>query len=390
MANRKLKKIKVISSISTRPDIIKMSEIIKELDRETDHILVHTGQNYDYELNEVFFKDLGVRKPDYFLGAASAGKGVVSNALTTIGNILVKFDEVLGKVKPDAFMVLGDVNGALASVYAAKRRKIPVFHMEAGNRSCDERVPEEINRRMIDHIADINMVYSDLARQNLINEGLPLRRLIKVGSPMFEVLNKNEKKIRASKILAKLSLKPGDYFTLSIHRDDNISNDKNFPKIIKIINSLTETHKKRIIFGVHPRTQKRIDELKIKFPKNVEMMKPLGFLDYVKLQMNAFCVLTDSGTVSEESSILNFPAVNLREAHERNEAMDEGSVIMTGLNPERVLQAVEIASQQSRGTKREFNLPDGYGNSNVSKKVARIILSYTDYINRTTWFKDEN
>lgn len=383
-----LPKLKVVSVISTRPDIIKMSEIIKELDRQTDHILVHTGQNYDYELNEVFFKDLGVRKPDYFLQAASSGKGVVSNAVTTIANILTKFDELLDRVKPDAFMVLGDVNGALASVYVAKRRKIPVFHMEAGNRSCDERLPEEINRRMIDHISDINMTYSDLARQNLINEGLPLRRLIKVGSPMFEVFKNNQKKIQAADILKKLKLTSRDYFTISVHRDENVSDEKNFPKIIAIINTLAETYKKRIIFGVHPRTKKRIDELKIKFPKQVELMKPFGFLDYVKLQTNALCVLTDSGTVSEESSILNFPAVNLREAHERNEAMDQGSVMMTGLNPERVMQAIAIAIKQKRGTQREFYLPDGYGEDNVSKKVVRIIMSYTDYINRTTWFKE--
>lgn len=384
----KTKKLKVVSSISARPDIIKMSEIIKELDRETDHVLVHTGQNYDYELNEVFFKDLGVRKPDYFLGAAASGKGVISNALTTIGNIMVKFDELLEKENPDAFMVLGDVNGALASVYAAKRRKIPVFHMEAGNRSGDERVPEEINRRMIDHISDINMVYSDLARQNLIDEGLPIKRMMKVGSPMFEVLNKTINKIEGSDILKKLKLKPGEYFTLSVHRDDNINNPKHFLKIIEIINTIARTYDKRIIFGVHPRTKKQLDAEKIKFPKNVETMKALGFLDYVKLQKNAFCVLTDSGTISEESSILNFPAVNLREAHERNEAMDEGSVIMTGLNPERVLQAIEVAVKQSRGAKREFYLPDGYSSPNVAKKVVRIILSYTDYINRLTWHKD--
>lgn len=386
--NPKFKKLKVITSISTRPDIIKMSEIIRELDKNTDHTLVHTGQNYDYELNEVFFKDLGVRKPDFFLSAASDDKSVVSNAITTMGNIMVKFDEVLGKIKPDAFVVLGDVNGALVSTYVAKRHKIPVFHIEAGNRSFDERLPEEINRRMIDHISDVNLTYSDLARQNLVNEGLPLKQLIKVGSPMFEVLKKNRKAIETSKILKKLKLKARDYFVLSVHRDENVSNKKNLPKIVKIINTLAETYKKRIIFSVHPRTRKVIDKKKIKFTKNVEMMKPLGFLDYIKLQMNAFCVLTDSGTVSEESSILNFPAINLREAHERNEAMDEASVIMSGFNPERVMQAIEVAVKQKRGGKREFLLPEGYSSPNVSKKIIRIVLSYTDYINQTTWFKD--
>lgn len=381
-------KLKVVTIISTRPDIIKMSRIIKELDLNVDHVLVHTGQNYDYELSEIFFKDLSIRRPDYFLGAASKKMEVISGAILTIANILTKVDELLEKIKPDAVLVLGDVNGALASVYAAKRRKIPVFHMEAGNRSHDERLPEEINRRIIDHISDINMTYSDLARQNLVNEGLPLRRLIKVGSPMFEVFKNNQKKIQASSILHKLKLKPFDYFTMSVHRDENISDDNNFPKIIRIINTLAETYKKRIIFGIHPRTKKRIDDLKIRFPKRVELMKPLGFLDYVKLQTNAMCVLTDSGTVSEESSILNFPAVNLRQSHERNEAMDQGSVILAGLNPERVMQAVAIATQQKRGAQREFYLPNGYGEDNVSKKVVRIIVSYTDYINRTTWFKE--
>lgn len=388
MTNTKFKKLKVITSISTRPDIIKMSEIIKDLDKNTDHTLVHTGQNYDYELNEIFFKDLSVRKPDFFLSAASDDKNVVSNALTTMGNIMVKFDEVLDKIKPDAFVVLGDVNGALASTYVAKRHKIPVFHIEAGNRSFDERLPEEINRRMIDHISDVNLTYSDLARQNLINEGLPLKQLIKVGSPMFEVLKKNRKAIEASKILKKLKLKAGDYFVLSVHRDENVSDKKNLPKVVKIINTLAETYKKRIIFSVHPRTRKVIDKNKIKFTKNVEMMKPLGFLDYIKLQTNAFCVLTDSGTVSEESSILNFPAINLREAHERSEAMDEASVIMSGFNPERVMQAIEVAIKQKRGGNREFLLPEGYSSPNVSKKIIRIVLSYTDYINKTTWFKD--
>ncbi len=375
-------KLKVITVISTRPDIIKLSEIIKELDRETNHKLVHTGQNYDYELNEIFFKDLNLRKPDYFLGAAG------SNPIETIANTLTRVGKVLEQEKPDAVVVLGDVNGALASVYVAKRHKIPVFHLEAGNRSCDERLPEEINRRIIDHISDINMTYSDLARQNLVNEGLPLRQLIKIGSPMFEVLKNSQKKIKGSAILKKLKLKPRDYFTMSVHRDENVSDDKSFSKIVTIINKLAETYKKRIIFGVHPRTKKRIDDLKIKFPKQVELMKPLGFLDYIKLQTNAMCVLTDSGTVSEESSILNFPAVNLRQTHERNEAMDKGSVILTGLNPERVMQAIAVAIRQKRGTQREFYIPDGYGEDNVSKKVVRIILSYTDYINRITWFKE--
>lgn len=367
--------------ISTRPDIIKLSEIIKELDRETNHILVHTGQNYDYELNKIFFKDFGLRKPDYFLGAA--GK----TSIETIGTILVKTDELLEKVKPDAFFILGDVNGQL-SMYAAKRRKIPVFHMEAGNRSFDERLPEEVNRRIIDHTSDINMVYSDLGRQNLINEGMPLRRIIKIGTPMFEVIQKNKAKIDKSGILKKLSLKPGEYFILSVHREENTT-DESFPRIIEIIKTTAKQYNKKIIFSVHPRTQKKIDQLKIKLPENVIAMKPFGFTDYVKLQTEAYCTLTDSGTVSEESAILNFPAVNLRETHERNEAMDEASVIMSGLNPERVIQAINLAVKQKRGKKREFHLPDGYSSDNVSKKVLRVILSYTDYINRTIWFKKD-
>lgn len=377
----KTKKLKVMTVISTRPDIIKLSEIIKELDREANHILVHTGQNYDYELNEIFFKDLGLRKPDYFLEAAG------NNPVETVANALIKIDQVLEKEKPDTFFILGDVNGQLTA-YAAKRRKIPVFHMEAGNRSFDERLPEEVNRRIIDHTSDINMVYSDLGRQNLINEGIPLRRIIKIGTPMFEVIQKNKAKIDKSGILKKLSLKPGEYFTLSVHREENTT-DESFPRIIEIIKTVAKQYNKKIIFSVHPRTQKKIDQLKIKLPKNVIVMKPFGFIDYVKLQTEAYCALTDSGTISEESAILNFPAVNLREVHERNEAMDEASVIMSGLNPERVIQAIDLAVKQKRRKKREFHLPDGYSSNNVSKKVLRVILSYTDYINRTIWFKKD-
>src|SRR3989344_4918764 len=373
------KKIKIMTVISTRPDIIKLSEIIKEFDREADHVLVHTGQNYDYELNEIFYKDLKLRKPDHFLNAAG------ETPIETISNILVKTDKLLEEVKPHAFFVLGDVNGQL-SVYAAKRKKVPIFHMEAGNRSFDERLPEEVNRRIIDHTSDINMVYSDLARQNLLNEGIPLRRIIKIGSPMFEVINKNKSQIKKSDIIKILSIKSRDYFVLSIHRDENISND-NFLEIVEIIKRIAKEYEKKIIFSTHPRTQRRIDEMKIRFPKNVISLKPLGFTDYIKLQENAFCTLTDSGTISEESAILNFPAVNLRESHERNEAMDETSVIMSGLNPDRVIQAIDLAVKQKRKKEREFFLPDGYSSDNVSKKVLRVILSYTDYINRTVWFK---
>ncbi len=375
-----IKKMKVMTLVGTRPEIIKPSEIIKELDRVTEHILVHTGQNYDYELNEIFFKELGLRKPDYFLGAVGA------TAAATVGNIIAKVDEVLEKERPEALLVLGDTNSCMGA-YAAKRLKIPIFHMEAGNRCFDARVPEEVNRKIIDHMSDINLVYSDVTRMNLLHEGIPMDRILKTGSPTYEVLLAHKAEIEASPVLEELSLIPGDYFVLSAHREENINIDENFKKLIEIIRRVSDTYKKTIIFSVHPRTRKRLESERIELPKNVLMMKPLGFFAYVKLQMNALCVLTDSGTISEESSMLNFPGVNIREAHERVEAMDEGSVIMTGLNPDRVLQAIELARKQSRGADREFRLPPDYSYTNVSKKVVRIIMSYTDYVNRHVWMK---
>lgn len=374
----KTKKIKVMTVVGTRPEIIRLSEVIKALDADTDHVLVHTGQNYDYELNEIFFKELGLKKPDHFLEA------VGKSPSETVGNIIAKTDAVLEKEKPEAFLVLGDTNSCMAA-YAAKRRKIPIFHIMAGDRCFDMRVPEEINRRIIDHMSDINIVYSDLARHNLLREGLPMDRVLKSGSPMYEVLNAHKQKINASRILEKLKLKEEEYFVLSAHREENINLDKHFQSIVDIIKTVSATYNKPIVFSMHPRTKKRIDEEKVILPKNVIVMKPMGLFDYVKLQSNAFCVITDSGTISEESSILNFPAVNIRETHERLEAMDEGAVIMTGLNKDRVLQAIEVAVKQQRGKERDFKIPPDYVAPNVSKKVVRMILSYTDYVKRVVW-----
>jgi UDP-N-acetylglucosamine 2-epimerase (non-hydrolysing) len=374
----KIKKLKIVTVVGTRPEIIRLSEVMKELDRTMEQIIVHTGQNYDYELSEVFFKELGIRKPDYFLGAT--GK----NATDTVGKIISAVDEVLEKEKPDAFLVLGDTNSCMAA-YSAKRRKIPIFHMEAGNRSFDFRVPEEVNRRVIDHLSDMNLAYSELARHHLLREGLPADRIIKTGSPLYEVLMANMKKILSSKILKDLGIQKEKYFVLTAHREENIDIPENFARLIKIIESVSEMYKMPIIFSCHPRTRKRIEEQKITLPKTVKMMKPMGLFEFVHLEMNALCVLSDSGTISEESSILNFPALNLREAHERPEAMDEASVIMTGLNPERVLQSLEIVKNQPRGLKRDFRIPEEYIYPNVSKKVARIILSYTDYVRRKVW-----
>lgn len=374
----KTKKIKVMTVVGTRPEIIKLSAVMRELDKYTNHIIVHTGQNYDYELNEVFFKDLGLRKPNYFLGVKAP------TPVQTVGKVIEKIDEVLEQEKPEAFLVLGDTNSCMGA-YAAKRRKIPIFHMEAGNRCFDLRVPEEVNRRLIDHISDINLVYSDITRDNLLREGLPVDRTIKTGSPTYEVLLRNMNKIKSSKILNILKLKKQKYFVLSAHREENIDIPKNFKNLIEVVRVVSEKYNYPIIFSCHPRTRKRIESEGILLPKNVRLMKPMGLNDYVKLQMNAFCVLTDSGTISEESSMLNFPGLNLRETHERAEAMDEGSVIMTGLDPERVLQAIEIAKDQTRGDKREFRIPEDYSCTNVSKKVLRIILSYTDYVKRKVW-----
>jgi len=373
-----MKKLKVLTLLGVRPEIIKLSAVIHELDVHTDHILVHTGQNYDYELNEIFFKDLGLRKPDYFLEAAGA------TAVKTVASVMEKLDDVLEKEKPDALLVLGDTNSSMGA-YAAKRRKIPIFHMEAGNRCFDFRVPEEVNRRVIDHISDVNLVYSDISRDNLLREGLPIDRTIKTGSPMFEVIEKNREKIHASNILETLDVKSGEYFVLSVHREENVDRLDQLKKVVEVTKALSAEYGIPIIFSCHPRTKKRIDDAGLEFPELVRLMKPFGWNDFVQLQMNARCVLTDSGTISEESSILNFPALNLREAHERSEAMDEAAVMMTGLNVERILQALEIVQNQARGEKREFNITEDYSYPQVSKKVLRIILSYTDYVKRTVW-----
>lgn len=372
-----MKKLKVMTVVGTRPEIIRLSAVIKKLDSsETiDHVLVHTGQNYDYELNEVFFKDFDLKKPDYFLDAATG------TAVETIGNILVKIDPILEEVKPDTFLILGDTNSCLCAI-AAKRRHIPIFHMEAGNRCFDQRVPEETNRKIVDHISDINLTYSDIAREYLLREGLPADRIIKTGSPMFEVLNSRKNDIEKSDVLERLGLKEGKYFVVSAHREENISSEKNFLDLVESINTIAERNKLPIIVSTHPRTRKMIEEKGIIFDPLVRTLKPLGFNDYVKLQKQAKAVLSDSGTISEESSILGFRALNIREAHERPEAMEEASVMMVGLKKERVLQGLKILETQRQDTLRQVY---DYSMSNVSDKVLRIILSYTDYINRVVW-----
>ena len=373
-----IKKIKVVTVVGTRPEIIRLSRVMAALDKHTDHIIIHTGQNYDYELNEIFFNDLEIRKPDYFLNAAG------SNAAETIGNTISKIDSHLAEINPDALLVLGDTNSCL-SVIPAKRRKIPVFHMEAGNRCFDQRVPEEINRRIVDHVADINLTYSDIAREYLLQEGIAPDQVIKTGSPMFEILNYYREGIDKSKVLMDLGLKPFDYFVLSAHREENIELDSNFDRLVESINNIASQYKKRIIVSTHPRTRKKIERDRVELNPLVELMKPLGFLDYVNLQKNAFVVLSDSGTITEESSILNFPALNIREAHERPEGMEEASVIMTGLNSERVIQGIEIIKNQPRGKNRMLIQVGDYSMPNVSDKVLRIILSYIDYVKRKVW-----
>jgi UDP-N-acetyl-L-fucosamine synthase len=376
-----MKKLKVLTIIGTRPEIIRLSEVLKELDRTMDHVLVHTGQNYDYELNEIFFKDLGLRAPDHFLEAAGA------TAIETVANTIARTDTVLATEQPDAVLVLGDTNSALG-VYAAKRRKIPIFHMEAGNRCFDQRVPEEINRRIVDHTSDVNLVYSDRARQYLISEGFPQDRIIKTGSPMYEVLTAHRDAIAASNVLTEWNLEKGGYLVASFHREENVSDDKHFNAILDALSTLAETYKMPIYISTHPRTRKRIDESGRALPEALHFHPPLGLFDYVKLQQNAFCVLSDSGTISEESSILNFPAVTIREAHERPEAMDETAIIMSGLKSDHILGAVALATSYPSSDTRLFNLTPDYAVPNVSKKVARIILSYTDYVNRRVWMKD--
>ena len=365
--------------VGTRPEIIRLSAVINRLEQSEaiDHILVHTGQNYDYELNEVFFKDFKLRKPDYFLEAA------IGTTVETIGNILIKIDPVMEEVKPDAFLVLGDTNSCLCAI-AAKRRHIPIFHMEAGNRCFDQRVPEETNRKIVDHTSDINMTYSDIAREYLLREGLPADRIIKTGSPMFEVINSRREDIEKSDILEKLKLEKEKYFVVSAHREENISSEENFLNLIESLNAVAEKYNMPVIVSTHPRTRKMINEKGIEFNPLITLMKPLGFNDYVKLQIRAKAVLSDSGTISEESSILGFKAINIRQAHERPEAMEEASVMMAGLGKERILQGLEILETQNKDTLRQVA---DYSMPNVSEKVLRIILSYTDYVNRVVWQK---
>lgn len=377
-----MKKLKVMSVVGTRPEIIRLSRVLCALDVHCDHVLVHTGQNYDFELNQVFFDDLGVRKPDHFLRIA---EGSVSTA-NTIGNLITSVDALMAEVQPEAMLVLGDTNSCL-SVLPAKRRKVPIFHMEAGNRCFDQRVPEETNRRIVDHTADVNLTYSTIAREYLLREGLPPDQVIKIGSPMFEVLHYYRKQIEGSNALAQLGLSAEQYFMVSAHREENIEPDKSFKKLVAVLNIVAEDHGLPVIVSTHPRTQKRIDASGAKFHSLVRFMKPLGFHDYVNLQMQAKAVLSDSGTINEESSILNFPALNLREAHERPEGMEEAAVMMVGLEVERVRQGLAIVALQSRGAERSLRLVADYSMPNVSAKVVRIIHSYTDYVNRVVWKK---
>lgn len=375
-----MKKLKVMTVVGTRPEIIRLSRVIAKLDEHCEHVLVHTGQNYDYELNEVFFNDLDIREPDYFLSTAGA------SSAETIGNVIIAADLVLAEVEPEVVLVLGDTNSCMA-ILSAKRRKIPTFHMEAGNRCFDMRVPEEINRRIVDHTADINLTYSTIARDYLLAEGLPPDRLIKTGSPMFEVLNYYRKRIDASDVLDRLSLTEHQYFVVSAHREENVDSDTNFHNLVAVLNSVAQKYGLPVIVSTHPRTQKRIDTMGVQFHANVKLLKPVGFTDYIKLQVGSRAVLSDSGTINEESSIINFPALNLREVHERPEGMEEASVMMVGLEVERVLQGLAILESQSRGDQREMQLVADYSVPNVSDKVVRIIHSYCDYVLRTVWKK---
>jgi UDP-N-acetyl-L-fucosamine synthase len=381
-----MKKLKIISVVGTRPEIIRLSRVLAKLDEHCEHVLVHTGQNYDYELNQVFFDDLGVRKPDHFLSSAAGS----SSAAHTIGNLIIAVDQVLAEVQPEAMLVLGDTNSCL-SVIPAKRRKIPIFHMEAGNRCFDQRVPEETNRRIVDHTADVNLTYSAIAREYLLREGLPPDLVIKTGSPMFEVLTHYRPRIDASDVLERQGLQAGGYFVVSAHREENIESAQSFTKLVAVLNAVAEDYNLPVIVSTHPRTQKRIDATGSRFHPQVRLLKPLGFHDYVKLQLSAKAVLSDSGTINEESSILNFPALNLREAHERPEGMEEAAVMMVGLEVDRVRQGLTILATQPRGSDRTD--PHGvrpvgdYSMPNVSDKVLRIIHSYTDYVNRVVWKK---
>ena len=375
-----MKRIKVLTVVGTRPEIIRLSRVLSLLDRETDHVLVHTGQNYDYELNQIFFEQLELRAPNHFLEAAG------NTPMETIAALLARVDPVLEKERPDALLILGDTNSSLVAI-AAKRRKIPVFHMEAGNRCFDDRVPEEINRRIVDHTADINLTYSDLAREYLLREGLPAERVIKTGSPMYEVLHYYSPGIENSTILATLNLKSGEYYVVSSHREEIIDNDRQLHNLVTLLNRLAQDTQRRVIVSTHPRTRKRIESLGKKFDSRVEFHKPFGFLDFVKLEQMACAVLSDSGTITEESSILNFPALNLRETHERPEGMEEGAVMLTGLNVERVFQGLAVLATQPRGQERLLRIVRDYDVPNVSAKVLRLIISHVDYVNRVVWQK---
>ncbi|QHE83754.1 non-hydrolyzing UDP-N-acetylglucosamine 2-epimerase [Hydrogenophaga sp. BPS33] len=376
------KKLKVMTVLGTRPEIIRLSRVLAQLDKHCEHVLVHTGQNYDYELNQVFFDDLGIRKPDHFLNSATNA----ASAAETIGNLIGAVDRVLLQEQPDAMLVLGDTNSCL-SVIPAKKRKVPIFHMEAGNRCFDQRVPEETNRRIVDHTADINLTYSSIAREYLLREGLPPDQVIKTGSPMYEVLTHYRPRIEASGVLPRLGLEKARYFVVSAHREENIEPEVSFHKLVAVLNGLAELYALPVIVSTHPRTQKRIDALGVRFHDRVQLLKPMGFMDYNHLQLNAKAVLSDSGTISEESSILNFPALNIREAHERPEGMEEAAVMMVGLELERVLQALAILESQPRGQERLIRLVADYSMPNVSDKVIRILHSYTDYVNRVVWKK---
>jgi len=367
--------------VGTRPEIIKLCRVVNELDQHTNHILIHSGQNYDYELNEIFFKQLDIRQPDHFLDAAA------ETTAETIGNVIAKSDRVMALEKPDAFLLLGDTNSCLAAI-SAKRRKIPIFHMEAGNRCFDQRVPEEINRKIIDHVSDINLTYTEHARRYLLAEGLKPETVIKTGSPMMEVLDYYRAKIESSAVLDQLNIEPQEYFLVSTHREENIDSEINFQDLLETLRRIAKRYNKPLIVSTHPRTRKKLENRKAgTLDKRIRFLKPLGFLDYVKLQMNAICVISDSGTITEESSILNFPAVTIRQTHERPEGMDEGTLIMSGLKAARVLQSIDIVTSQHSISDRQFRLVPDYKPSNVSKKVLRIILSYTDYVNRTVWYK---
>jgi len=376
-----MEKIKIMTVVGTRPEIIRLSRVIACLDRHTKHLLVHTGQNYDYELNQIFFRGLGIRAPDYYLEAQS------KTVAKTIGEVIKRTDSLLEREKPEAFLVLGDTNSCLAAI-AAKRRKIPIFHMEAGNRCFDQRVPEEINRRIIDHISDINLPYSNISREYLLREGLPSDRVIKTGSPMLEVLTYYADKIEKSNILTKLKLKKYNYFVVSAHREENVDSPILLKKLVGALNHLVSTYGQRVIVSAHPRTRKRLETKNISLHKRVELCKPMGFSDYLKLQKNSRAVLSDSGTITEESSIVNFPALNIRQAHERPEGMEEAAVIMTGLEWKNIERGLAVVFSQKRGTKRTLRMASDYNVPNVSEKVLRIILGYTDYVNRTVWHKD--